>query len=115
MEYNVCTSSMLTDPPPVKKKQIHKNHTSSKKCKSYYICLGTLVDMIQAQIENRYAQNSRLYLIGCRYLEDLYKWVNQCKYKELFANEFFKSLVTSIALFAMGVKLTNELDAWKAF
>lgn len=89
---------------------------SSKRCKScYYICLGSLVNTIHMQIEKKYTQKDYLYLIGSRYIKDLYKWVQQYKYKELLANDFFKSFVTSVALFVVGVKLTSELTGLKVF
>lgn len=63
------------------------------------------------QIENKYNQNNNL--INSEYTKNLYKWLLQCKNKELFVNNFLKSFVISVALFAVGIKLTNELIAWR--
>lgn len=91
-------------------------HIAIRKCKSYYyICLGSLVNIIHMQIEKKCTQNEHLYLIGSRYMNDLYKWVHQIKHKELLVNDFLKSLITSVALFAVGIKLASELGACKIF
>ncbi|KAK1132472.1 hypothetical protein K0M31_013857 [Melipona bicolor] len=87
-------------------------HILNKRCNSsYYICLGALMDMIHMQIEKKYSKDNYLYLIGSKYTKDLYTWLQHYKYKELF----LKSFITSVALFAIGVKLANELVAWRIF
>ncbi|XP_029036391.1 uncharacterized protein LOC114872859 isoform X1 [Osmia bicornis bicornis] len=92
------------------------NHVSHKKCKScYYICLGVLAHTIHKQIQNKGTRNNDLNLVGSKYLKDLYEWVCQCKHNQTTTNEFLMPFIASIALFAVGIKLTNELVAWKLF
>lgn len=70
---------------------------------------------IDKKIKDKYTENNYLYLIGSRYIRDLYKWLQHCKYNKVLVNDFLKSLITSVALFAIGVKLSNELVAWRIF
>ncbi|XP_043583040.1 uncharacterized protein LOC122567932 [Bombus pyrosoma] len=118
VKHNICTLSLptLTDTASIKKEKIRKNHISNKRCKSYYyVCLGALMHTIDKQIKDKYTENNYLYLIGSRYIKNLYKWLQHCKYNKVLVNDFLKSLITSVALFAIGVKLTNELVAWRIF
>lgn len=75
--------------------------------------MGALAHMVQTQIQEKYAQNDCLYFIGSKYMKDIYKWAYQYKYKDLLVNDFLKPFLTSIAIFAVGIKLTSELVAWK--
>lgn len=70
-----------------------------------------MIQTIHMQIENKCNQNNDL--INSEYRKNLYKWLLQCKNEELFVNNFLKSFVISVALFAVGIKLTNELVAWR--
>lgn len=64
------------------------------------------------QVENKCNQNNNL--INFEYTKNLYKWLlYRCKNEELFVNNFLKSFIISVALFAVGIKLTNELVAWR--
>ncbi|XP_043510771.1 uncharacterized protein LOC122529060 [Frieseomelitta varia] len=112
---HICISSLpiSTGTAYIKKeKEKSKKHISNKRCNSsYYICLGALMDIIHMQIENKYSKDNYLYFIGSKYTKDLYTWLQHYKYKEIF----LKSFITSVALFAIGVKLANELVAWRIF
>lgn len=70
---------------------------------------------IHKQIQNKCTQNDDLYLVGSKYVRELQDWIYWCKYDQTSTNEFFMSFIVSVALFATGVKLTNELAAWKLF
>ncbi|CAL7949406.1 unnamed protein product [Xylocopa violacea] len=115
-DYNLClpSSLLLFHISTTKEKNICKNHILNKRCKSYYyICLGALVNTIRMQIENKSMQNDYLHLNYSRYTNDLYKLIHRYKSRELFTNDFFKSFVTSVVLFAVGIKIANELSAWR--
>ncbi|XP_031825667.1 uncharacterized protein LOC116423973 [Nomia melanderi] len=109
VEYS-CTSSSstLSDQSSIRE---NKSKNCHKSC--YYICLGTLAHTVHTQIQRRYRKNDDLYLTGSKYVEDIYKWVYRCKYRELLVNDFFKSFIASVVLFALGAKLASELAAWK--
>ncbi|XP_076164438.1 uncharacterized protein LOC143145191 [Ptiloglossa arizonensis] len=116
MEHDTCTSSSSTksDVSSINENEICKKLISNKKCKRcYYVCLGTLIQIVQTQIQRKYAENDYLYLIGKKCITNLNDWATQWKSKKLLASDFLKPFITSIALFAVGVKLTSELVAWK--
>lgn len=90
-------------------------HASCKKGHKtrYYICLGTLAQLVQTQIQSKYAQNDRLHSIGTKFVKDFYAWIYQSQDERFSVEDFLRSVITSIAFFAVGIKLTNELVAWR--
>ena len=71
--------------------------------------------MVHTQVQKKYTENDPLHVVSSKYIEDLYTWVYQCKYKQFFVKDFLKSIITSLVLFTIGVKLTNELVAWRLY
>ncbi|XP_076284491.1 uncharacterized protein LOC143210993 [Lasioglossum baleicum] len=116
-EYGIRSSSSstsLSSPLSIKEKEFCANLTPRRCCrKSYYVCLGTLAHMVHTQIQRNYTKSTRLYSTGSKYAQDLYMCVRQCKYKELLVDDFYRSFIASVALFALGAKLVNELTEWK--
>ncbi|XP_011875135.1 PREDICTED: uncharacterized protein LOC105566042 [Vollenhovia emeryi] len=84
----------------------------SKFCKACckprrHICPRALARS-QSRTLQRHARNDNFVLISARYITEFYRWTNEY----LFTDDFLRSIVASAILFAIGLKLTGELNAW---
>ena len=70
---------------------------------------------MHTQVQKKYTENDPLHVVSSKCIEHLYTWAYQCKYKQFFVKDFLKSIITSLVLFTIGVKLTNELVAWRLY
>jgi len=51
-----------------------------------------------------YRKSDNFILIGVRYITELYQWMKE--------NDFLRSIIASAILFAIGIKLTGEMNDW---
>ncbi|XP_029171840.1 uncharacterized protein LOC114941117 [Nylanderia fulva] len=74
-------------------------------CKPCHICPRILAKYkAQLQMWRRYGKSDNFVLIGAKCIMEFYRWTNE--------NHFLKSIVASAILFAIGIKLTGEMNAW---
>ncbi|KAL6425437.1 hypothetical protein ACFW04_009548 [Cataglyphis niger] len=101
---------------------LYKTHTKFKNynnatiaerpkfCKTCYkpclgICLRTLA-RYKAQLNTwqSHGRSDNFVFVSARYIMEFYKWMNE--------NDFLRSIIASAILFAIGMKLTGEINTW---
>lgn len=62
-----------------------------------------------SKIHEECIRNDNFILIGAKYILDFY----HCTRRSILTDDFFRSVVTSITLFAIGVQLTRTVHSLK--
>ncbi|XP_032667924.1 uncharacterized protein LOC116842608 [Odontomachus brunneus] len=81
-------------------------------CKAYFrVCPCSFVRH-RVQLKTPREECYNFVFISAKYIAELYHWTQKYVFKRLLADDFLWSVVTSTFLFAIGIKLSAELDAW---
>lgn len=66
---------------------------------------------MRSEARENHEESDNFVLITAMYIEEFYHWTQEYMFERLLANDFLRSIVASTALFAIGIKLTLELNA----
>nr|XP_012231043.1 PREDICTED: uncharacterized protein LOC105677189 [Linepithema humile] len=100
---NIHTKLQTSNSTPV----IAKSKFCKSCCKPCRCICPRAVARYKAQLKTQ-ERSDNFVLISARYIVELYHWTNKC----LSADDFLRSIVASAILFAIGVKLSEELNGW---
>ncbi|XP_011687370.1 PREDICTED: uncharacterized protein LOC105449698 [Wasmannia auropunctata] len=102
---NIHTQQKTTCDDTVDRFKFYKSYCC-KSCRR--ICPRAVVrSQLKTRQRHEWRQrNDNFVLISATYITKLYRWMN----KYLFVDDFLKSIVTSVILFAIGVELTRKLN-----